>query len=467
MRDSIKVSSIILCSFLLFCCNTDTSQPIHYDDTTIAAEENAGGEGTVYDQSVNAFSFPYRTLSSEQRSDFFIGNSLFNQNWVQAPASTSLRDGVGPLFNARSCSGCHFKDGRGTPPNNGEPMISMLLRLSIPGTSDDGSPLPEPHNGGQLQNFAVSGVKPEGKPIIEYQEIPGKFEDGEYYSLRKPIYKINDLAYGNMQENVMVSPRVAPQMIGMGLLEAINETDILNNADEFDNNNDGISGKANRVYDRETQSLRMGRFGWKANQPTVKQQVAGAFNGDLGVTSSVFPMHGHGDNQKELDKLPHGGTPEISDMELEKVILYSAVLAVPAARSVANMQQGKKIFMSIGCASCHRPSYTTGSYDKISVLSHQKIYPYTDLLLHDMGDELADNRPDFAATGTEWRTPPLWGIGLIPVVNGHSNYLHDGRARSLQEAILWHGGEGEAAREKYKKLSKKEREELLKFLNSL
>lgn len=455
---------ILFSPFFLWHCDNSIADVAKNNDEN---EENAGGEGTVYDRSVNAFSFPYRTLSSEQRTEFFIGNSLFNQNWVQAPASTTLRDGVGPLFNARSCSGCHFKDGRGTPPASGQPMISMLLRLSIPGTTVDGSPFPEPHYGGQLQNFAISGVKPEGTPIVEYQEIAGKFDDGEYYSLRKPFYRINNLAYGEMQENVMLSPRVAPQMIGMGLLEAIDEADIINNADEFDKNNDGISGKVNRVYDREMGSLRIGRFGWKANQPTIKQQVAAAFNGDLGITSALFPTHGHGEYQKELEKLPDGGTPEIDDTELEKVILYSAVLAVPAARSLANVQHGKKIFITLGCAVCHRPSYTTGTHDKIPELSHQKIYPYTDLLLHDMGSELADNRPDFLANGTEWRTPPLWGIGLIPVVNGHSTYLHDGRARSLQEAVLWHGGEAETARQMYKKLPKHDREALLKFLGSL
>lgn len=446
-------------------CNSSENAPIESDTTN--EEILAGGDGTVNDESTNAFSLPFRTISAERKTDFFVGNSLFNQNWVEAPASTSLRDGVGPLFNSRSCSGCHFKDGRGTAPSPNAEMLSMLLRLSIPGQNADGSPIAEPNYGGQLQNFAISGVQPEGKPHISHTIVNGTYPDGEVYSLRKPNYTINNLAYGNLHNSVLISPRVAPQMIGLGLLEAIPESEILKNADEFDANNDGISGRPNYVYNYENKSVSLGRFGWKANQPNLRQQVAGALNGDMGITSSIFPNIELTPSQNNLTKLPNGGTPEIENKEFNQMVYYSSILAVPSFRSQNQTTTGKKLFTSIGCVQCHRASYTTGNYSPEPALSQQKIHPYTDMLLHDMGNDLADNRPDFRANGNEWRTPPLWGIGLFKIVNGHTNYLHDGRARSLEEAILWHGGEAEKTRELFKKLDKKERFELLKFLESL
>lgn len=458
------ILSAIIILYTLNGCNSESDSIVQNNDET---SELSGGEGTVADESVNAFSFPSRTLPTESRTEFFIGNSLFNQNWVEAPASTSLRDGVGPFFNSRSCSGCHFKDGRGKPPELGEEMLSMLLRLSIPGVNADGSPLGEPNYGGQLQNFAISGTTPEGKPMITYSVVQGTFADGEKYYLQKPEYTVGSLAYGALHSSVLVSPRVAPHMIGLGLLEAISDDDIIRNADEFDNNSDGISGKVNRVFDYEKKQTSIGRFGWKANQPTLRQQVAGALNGDMGITSSIFPILDLGTEQKHIAELPNGGNPEIEAKEFNEMVLYSSVLAVPVFRPQKNVIKGKELFRTIGCISCHRAEYRTAQHPTIPVLSNQKISPYTDLLLHDMGDDLTDNRPDFLASGNEWRTPPLWGIGLFKVVNGHTRYLHDGRAHSLEEAILWHGGEANSSREMFKKLDKSDRRELIRFLETL
>ena len=443
------------------------------DGNSVTAPPNtdvySGGETTVFDVTQNAFGYPLRNLPINERTDFFAGNSFFMQNWVSAPSSTSLRDGLGPLFNARSCSSCHFKDGRGRPPELGEPVTSLLFRLSVAGASAHGAPAPEPVYGGQLQNYAIQNVMPEGTPHIAYIEVLGEYPDGTKYSLRRPIYSIENLGYGSMRSDVMISPRTAPQMIGMGLLEAIPEAAIRSNTDESDANGDGISGRVNEVWDEVAGAFALGRFGWKANQPTVAQQVAGAFNGDMGITSDIFPVHDITASQSGLDTLPKGGMPEIGKKELEQVIFYSRTLAVPAARSTdsPNFLRGKQMFALSGCAGCHIPQWTTGDNSGISQLRRQIIFPYTDLLLHDMGNELADGRPDFRADGNEWRTPPLWGIGLIPVVNHHTNYLHDGRARSIEEAILWHGGESTSSRDKFKSLPANDRAALVQFVQSL
>jgi CxxC motif-containing protein (DUF1111 family) len=426
-----------------------------------------GGETTVFDEGVNAFSLAARNLDAVRKDRFFVGNSLFNNNWVTAPSSTTSRDGLGPLFNARSCSSCHFKDGRGSPPAAGEDMVSMLFRLSVPGTAHDGGPSPDPIYGGQLNGSSVLGVAAEGRGILEYFEVAGAYPDGQAYSQAMPRYHVENWAYGDPGAGLMISPRVAPAMTGMGLLEAIPEADILARADPDDVDHDGISGRANFVYDLRAKAPRLGRFGWKANQPTVEQQVAGAMNGDIGVTSSLFPDE-NGTASEKLDTLANGGKPELEDVDLEDLVAYSRVLAVPARRNwqAADVKKGSSLFDDVGCADCHVREQHTGASD-IPALASQDIHPYTDLLLHDMGDSLADGRPDYLATGNEWRTAPLWGIGLVHAVNDHTRFLHDGRARSLEEAVLWHGGEGAAARARFRKLSSPDRQALISFLQSL
>lgn len=433
------------------------------------SESPSGGDTTVFDASRNAFSLPARNLTEEHRAPFFVGNSFFNQNWVVAPASTAARDGLGPLFNARSCSTCHFKDGRGRPPEASEPMITMLLRISLPGTNAFGGPRPDPVYGDQIQGAAVPGVPPEADVFVEYEPVEGNFEDGERYTLRKPTIRIRNAAYGPLATNLLTSARVAPAMIGLGLLEAIPEATLREWADPEDRDGDGISGRINLVWDHAAARHRVGRFGWKAEQPSVSQHTAAAFRGDIGITSSLIPTENHSPAQSIASSQPNGGTPEVSDQILNDVVLYARTLAVPARRDTrtSTVMRGEKLFRAIGCVACHIPRTKTGDWSEFPELSRQAIQPYTDLLLHDMGEGLADRRPTFAASGREWRTPPLWGLGLLKKVNGHTFLLHDGRARDVTEAILWHDGEAGLAQSTFRGLPKAERNALLTFLDSL
>ncbi len=428
-----------------------------------------GGETTAYTDTRNAFGLPARNLDNQQRRTFAVGNSFFRQNWVTAPASTTARDGLGPTFNALSCSSCHTLDGRAKPPDGpDDPERGLLFRLSVPGHDATGGPLPDPVYGGQLQDRAVLLMAPEGRMIVLYREEPGRFPDGETYSLRVPAYEIGELAFGPLDPEIMLSARVAPTVIGMGLLEAIPEADILALGDPGDADGDSVSGRPNMVWDARQGGAALGRFGWKANQPSVEQQTAGAFLGDIGITSSLNPGENCPRVQHDCLRTIGGGNPEIPDGRLAQVVFYTQTLAVPAMRNPDDPQvvRGAGLFVDAGCHLCHTPSHTTGDHP-VGPLANQTIYPYTDLLLHDMGPGLADGRPDFQASGQEWRTPPLWGIGLVETVNGHTMFLHDGRARNLTEAIIWHGGEGETSKEAFLGLSKENREALIKFLESL
>lgn len=431
-------------------------------------EELSGGQATIFDVSPNAFGFQAPGVTNEQGLLFFVGNSFFNQNWVSSPASTTARDGLGPYYNARSCAACHFKDGRGRPPRfQGSLGEGLLLRLSVPGRGVNGEPLPEPNYGTQLQDQALLGLTREGGYLIDHEEITGTYSDGTSYTLQKPIYRFTELTYGPMVGEVQISPRVGPPITGLGLLEAVPEATLLALADENDVDNDGISGRPNYVWDRIEGKRTMGRFGWKANQSNLRHQTAEAFAGDVGIKTTYFPEDNcRGD---ACDPIFDGGSPEIDDDDLEKVVLYVSTLAVPARRDWEDIDvlSGKQLFEQVGCTGCHIPQLQTGKHPTFDALSNQTIRPYTDLLLHDMGEALADNREDYEATGREWRTPPLWGIGLVETVNGHTFFLHDGRARNLEEAILWHGGEGEASKEAFKALSTTQRAQIITFLESL
>ncbi|MBC7474111.1 MAG: thiol oxidoreductase [Candidatus Sericytochromatia bacterium] len=431
---------------------------IHNLDNSLLA-----GNLTIFDTTKDAFGHFSPSLTLSQQDTFHHGESFFDQSWLVAPNSNMERDGLGPHFNGQSCATCHINDGRGRPPRDGEQMESMLLRISIPGAGDHNQPLPSHIYGDQLQTFAIPNIKPEAQVSISYEDIKGQYTDGEKYNLKKPIYKIFNFNYGEPEKDLLVSPRVANQMSGMGLLEDIAESDILANADPNDRNRDGISGRPNYVWDVEKQKIAMGRFGWKANQPSIRQQVAGAFSGDIGITSTIFPEESYSDI--ELSKFTQktnlsGGEPEINNANLSDVVVYSRNLAIPARRDANNPQvmRGERLFNQLSCNTCHTTTFKSQG---------QVIHPYTDLLLHDMGRDLEDNRPDFLANGKEWRTAPLWTIGLFQTVSGHTNYLHDGRADNITEAILWHGGEANRSRDEFKKLPKFQRDELIKFLNSL
>jgi len=445
--------------------------------STHAYEVKSGGNTSVKKNGANAYSLPAANLPLSKRLDFSVGNSFFKNPWVQAPASTDARDGLGPLFNTNGCQNCHIKDGRGHPPEQGDiHAVSMLVRLSIPAMTAeqkkaftlDGA-IPEPTYGGQLQDFALQDQKPEGKINISYSDVKVQFTDGTEVTLRKPTLEITELGYGAMHPDTQFSARVAPPMIGLGLLESIADETLQSWADEQDADKDGISGKLNKVWDIEKKDFSIGRFGWKAGQPTLMQQNAAAFNGDVGLTSHLFPNENCTANQSICNDLPNGGSPEVSENILDFVEFYSQHLAVPIRRNSKDEQVklGQKLFASSGCESCHKTNVKTAKRADLPALSEQTIHPYTDLLLHDMGEGLADNRPEYLANGREWRTAPLWGIGYTKEVNGHTYFLHDGRARNLMEAVLWHGGEAETAKQKVLTLNQKERDALIAFLNSL
>ena len=436
-------------------------------DSQSVFDESLGGDTTAFSKGRNAFELSARNLTNEERRIFEIGDSFFTQNWVTAPSSTAGRDGLGPTFNAQSCSSCHAHDGRARPPeHDDDPVRGLLLRLSVDGS--DG-PIDEPNYGGQLQDRAVVGVPVEGRLSITYATISGNYPHGTTYSLRRPSYAIEDIAFGPLDPAVLISPRIAPSTFGMGLLEAIPRERILALADPDDADGDGVSGRPNMVWDIRQGQFVLGRFGWKAGQPTVEQQAAAAFRDDIGITSSLFSEQNCPPAQSACLRAPNGGAIEIPDDRLAKVTFYVQTLAVPAMRNVDDekVRWGARLFVETDCAACHTPRHVTGQDHAIPALRNQTIYPYTDLLLHDMGEGLADERPEGQATGREWRTAPLWGIGLVEVVNGHTNFLHDGRARSIEEAILWHGGEAEGSRDSFMQLSREEREALLQFLRSL
>lgn len=442
-------------------------------------DELTGGATTVYATGRNAFSFPLATLDDAERARFAVGNSFFRRNWVEAPASTTARDGLGPHFIARSCGGCHVQDGRGAPPQGDEPPVALLIRLSVPGTGAHGGIVPEPTYGDQLDNQAIQGVRPEGRVEIRHLPRRGRFADGTPFTLRQPQYRLTELAYGPLQAGTLLSPRIAPQLTGVGLLEAIPEDEILANVAAQAARPGPVKGRANRVWDDFAQAMRLGRFGWKANVATLAHQTAGAFLGDMGITSAQHPEEACMPAQQDCLAAPRGGPkdapggPEIDARTLGDVVFYQAALA-PAARRAAGdarVRRGQRLFARAQCDGCHRPSYLTGPSPNPALasprLAGQRIWPYTDLLLHDMGAALADGRPDFEADGRQWKTPPLWGIGLIRDVNGHQRLLHDGRANGVLEAILWHGGEAAPAQQAVLKMTRAERAALVRFVESL
>lgn len=462
----------LLCALILFAllagCTEAKSYPVQETPDT-------GGEGTVDRSDHNAFSLPQANLSMTKRLDFSVGNSFFRNPWVIAPSSTDARDGLGALFNTNSCQGCHIKDGRGHPPQLGETSISLFLRLAVPADPEKDADMlqqhgfmPHPVYGSQLQTAAIPGFKPEAELVIDWIPREEVLADGTRVTLREPAYRIENPQYGPLSADVLISPRVAPPMIGLGLLQNIPEEQILAAADPHDSDNDGISGTANRVWDKAAKTTTLGRFGLKASEPTVMQQSMGAFAGDMGLTSTLSPVTDCTPSQG-CEVAPHGGEPEVSDEVAGFIDFYASSLAVPARRNMDDpqVQAGARLFNQSQCAACHTPRHITGEAPGRPDLSHQTIWPYTDLLLHDMGPGLADGRDEFLADGNEWRTPPLWGIGLTQQINPRAGFLHDGRAETLEQAILWHGGEAQASADLYRAMPAQERTALIRFLESL
>jgi CxxC motif-containing protein (DUF1111 family) len=432
-----------------------------------------GGDSsiTTEDASREAYAQPVSGLNDTEKADFFKGRALVRQSWVIPPSENRNIAGLGPLYNRISCIACHAGNGRGFAPNTpDEPMRSMLVRLSIPGQNPHGGPRPEPAYGDQLNEHGAPGVPGEGQAEVSYTEASVTLNGGEIVRLRRPQFRFAHLAYGEMRPDTMTSPRIAPALHGLGLLEAIPEATLL--ALEQAPKPAGIRGHVNRVWDAEQGKTVIGRFGWKANMPTLRQQIAGALVGDMGITSSLFPQENCTAIQTACQAAPSAGSPELSGEQLEQMTFYHLALAVPHGHpdtsvTPAQLQRGRQLFNTAQCASCHLPELQTGDFPRFPTLAHQVIHPYTDLLVHDMGAALADHRPDFLASGQEWRTPPLWGIGLAQKVEPRAGFLHDGRARNLKEAILWHDGEGAVAARVFSAMSPEDRTALLAFLNAI
>lgn len=448
-------------AFVAMGCNKDTTT-----ETSVPAEEfELGGATTLHISGADAYSYAAPNLSAANAQRHLDADAAFAQFFVTAPAPRF--GGLGPVYNQSSCNGCHIRNGRSQPPTSiNDNTSGLLFRLSLAGTGAHGGNVPVPNFGGQLQHRAIYGTQPEGQVDIQYISEVVNFIDGYTATLQRPVYTIIN-TYTTLPTGVLVSPRNAPPVYGLGLIEAITEADILANVDENDANADGISGRANYVWSVRDQQLKLGRFGWKANNPTAYQQTAEAFNQDMGITSPYFPNE-NCHNQSNCTNDTTTATTSIDDAFVKLTAFYFQTLAVPAARNLndATVKRGKELFEKAYCAKCHTPKFVTGTHE-FAELSNQTIYPYSDWLVHDMGQGLADNRPDNQATGTEWRTAPLWGIGLTQVVNPNARFLHDGRARTLEEAILWHDGEASYSRDYYKNLSKKDRDAVIAFLKAL
>jgi CxxC motif-containing protein (DUF1111 family) len=421
--------------------------------------------------SVNAYGRALTNLAPEHWRDLRAGKEIFVTTWVASGTvaaeraargpSSQVREGLGPQFNASSCQSCHFKDGRGRapykarqpdPPEGRRVGPPRLLRLGVIGV--DGQLAPDPAYGLQLQDRALPPLAPEGDVDITARFVDGRYPDGTPFALEAPLVTLTHLRQGPLGPDARISVRLPPSLIGLGLLEAIPAEAILALADPEDADGDGISGRPHHVRDPASGGLTIGRFGWKASQPSLQLQNATALREDLGVTTPVFP---------------DDGAPELDAAGLEQLTRYTRLLAPPARRGASDPEvaRGEAVFSRLGCAGCHRPRFETGEVTDIPELARQPVAPYSDLLLHDMGDALADHRPDGQATGREWRTAPLWGVGLLAIVSGEVRLLHDGRARSSEEAILWHGGEAQPSRDRFTRADRADRAALLRFLDAL
>ena len=429
---------------------------------------------------------PIAGLDTAQTRQFRDGEKLFNTPWLAIPnhqipnwdytlsAPGNSEWGLGPTFLAQNCVQCHIQAGRGRAPDGGGgPLFQQLVRLSVPGEDPYGGPNPEPSYGLQLQSFDTipradkNARAGEGELHIDWAFEKVTLADGTQVELRRPKIRLEHLGFGPLAAGSMTSLRNAQAIFGLGLLEAVSEQDIL--ALAAAQKSQGLNGRPNYVRDDVNNRTVLGRFGWKANQPHLRQQIAAAFINDMGITSPVYDKQNCPAVQTECARQNHTGKPELKPEMWDNITFWTMMLDAPAPRDQdkPTVTRGRQLFAQARCASCHVPELKTGPLEQFPMLSNRRIQPFTDLLLHDMGPDLADGRPDYKASGSDWRTAPLWGIGMSKHVNGSTSFLHDGRARDLTEAILWHGGEAKAARDAFAKMSKPEREDLLAFLNAL
>ncbi len=436
-------------------------------DLAWMTDPHLGGEATTDVETRVAFSQHAPGITVEQLSEFAFGNRIFSTSWVEAPASVEMFDGLGPFFTNRSCSGCHLRDGRGRPPEGPADLTrSMIAKLAR--VDGHGVPRADSIYGSQLGERAIQGLTPEGRLAVRWTERAHRYPDGTRATLRAPRFAIVDPAYGALARDLQLSARIAPAVIGVGLLELVSDSTLLSLADPDDRDANGISGRIHWLTSTDAGVRRAGRLGWKAAQPAVADQISTALAGDIGITTPAHPKLESDAAQRAAAARATGGEPELEGRPLASLIAYCRMLAVPARRDPTQpaVMRGAHRFVEAGCAGCHTPTLTTSGSD-VQPLSRQTIHAFTDLLLHDMGPELSDGMPEQDAAAAEWRTPPLWGIGLAERVGGYRFLLHDGRARSLEEAILWHGGEAQKSRDVFRNLPKVARNELLRFLESL
>lgn len=469
----------------------------------VDAEAQPGGDSTVSYKPFPSFMLPAANLPVAQRPNFYAGKALAHQPWIKAPTITTARDGLGPIYNARSCLGCHVNGGKGVVPADGDsPLFAAFVRLSLPGLDTINGAVPEPVYGNQIQAQSVAlfhqlhqqmpknalsrriETPPEAYVYIDWQDKAFDYPDGNALSLRYPSIRLENLGYGDLHSDALVTVRNAPAIHGMGLLELIDQQAIDAGADADDSNGDGISGRVNQVWDFEHKKTVPGRFGWKANRANLRIVTAAAFAGDIGISNPIFPGQPCTDKQRLCQQTANGNDDEgveLPEHLLALVVDFTRNLAVPKRRNKNSdaVKKGRQLFYQSGCHACHTPSFVTQTIDgssggsQLAHLSHlphlqgQTIWPYTDLLLHDMGEGLADGRPDYLASASEWRTPPLWGAGLNSRVNGNSFFLHDGRAQSIEEAIVWHGGEAEKSQKQFIALPATDRQALIQFVQSL
>lgn len=448
-----------------------------------------GGDTTVPLGPSPSFVLPAANLDVGRKPDYYAGKALATQPWVRAPTTTDARDGLGPIYHARSCLSCHVRGGRGQSAGEDGTAPATLVRLSLPGRGPHGGPIPDPVYGAQLQPESTSlshqlrglagadayegdGAPPEAAVHIRWVPKPFVYPDGTTLALRAPALEVSSLGYGPMDPSVRMGLRHTPSLAGMGLLEGIDVADIEHLADPEDTNGDGISGRLNRVWDPESASMRPGRFGLKANQPSLRVQVAGALSGDMGLSSPIFPEQPCTQKQARCLAAPNGNDAdgfEVPEPLLASMVYFTASIAVPERRRPEDpmVLRGQVLFDDVGCSGCHVARFVTVVNDALPHLSSQEIWPYTDLLLHDMGPDLADGREDFDATGSEWRTPPLWGAGLARAMHARVGFLHDGRARTIEEAVVWHDAEGRPSRDRFAALAVEDRRALVAFVRSL
>ncbi len=448
-----------------------------------------GGETTVSLGPLPSFVVPAANLDDPGKARFYAGKALATQPWVRAPTQTDARDGLGPLYHARSCLACHIKGGRGQASGDDGAVVATLVRLSRPGVGAHGEPLADPVYGGQLQpqstalshqlrghagaeSYRDEGVPPEAEVRITWTPHAFVYPDGTTLQLREPKLDLAGLGYGPLHPDTRATLRHTPSLAGIGLLALIDQGDLGRRADPDDQDGDGISGRVNQVWDPQTETMRPGRFGLKANQPSVRVQVAAALSADMGLTTSVFPTQPCTASQPRCESTPSGNDAdgfEVSDRLLSSMVFFIMSLGVPQRRRCddATVLRGQALFDSAGCDGCHTPRYRTAVDPEYPHLSGQDIWPYTDLLLHDMGPRLDDGRGDFAASGREWRTPPLWGVGLARSMHARVGFLHDGRARTIEEAIVWHDGEARESRTRFAELGERDRRALVSFVRSL